>query len=83
MFKKKQYDLVLMDVQMPELDGLGATRTIRRLGTKAAVDIPIIAMTANAFNEDVEACLEAGMNDHLAKPIDVDEMMKTLGKWLL
>jgi signal transduction histidine kinase/DNA-binding response OmpR family regulator len=83
MFKKKQYDLVLMDVQMPELDGLGATRTVRRLGTKAAVDIPIIAMTANAFNEDVEACLEAGMSGHLAKPIDVDELMEALGKWLL
>jgi CheY-like chemotaxis protein len=84
MFKKRGelYTLILMDVQMPELDGLGATRQIRALNTETAAKIPIIAMTANAFNEDVNACLEAGMNDHLAKPIDVGEFMKVLAKYV-
>ncbi|MDR1074596.1 MAG: response regulator, partial [Treponema sp.] len=79
-FKEKgeQYDLILMDMQMPELDGIGATQRIRALGTDIAANIPIIAMTANAFNEDITACLAAGMNGHLAKPIDVNELMTTL-----
>jgi PAS domain S-box-containing protein len=84
MFKKQseKYDLILMDIQMPDLDGLGATRQIRALGIDKAVSIPIIAMTANAFNEDVKACIDAGMNGHLAKPIEMDEVMKTLAKYL-
>jgi PAS domain S-box-containing protein len=84
MFKKQseKYDMILMDIQMPELDGFGATRQIRALGTDKAVSIPIVAMTANAFSEDVKACIDAGMNGHLAKPIEVNEMMKTLAKYL-
>ncbi|MDR0707373.1 MAG: response regulator [Treponema sp.] len=83
-FKEKgeQYDLILMDMQMPELDGIGATRRIRSLGTDVAAKIPIIAMTANAFNEDISACLAAGMNGHLAKPIDIAELMATLARYL-
>jgi len=65
-----KYDLIVMDVQMPEMDGFQATRAIRALDTPKAKTIPIIAMTANAFREDVDRCLESGMNDHLAKPID-------------
>ena len=76
------YDLLLMDVQMPELDGLGATREIRAMDVPEAKTIPIIAMTANAFTEDVEKCLAAGMNDHIAKPIDIEIMMKKLSTTL-
>ena len=65
-----KYDLILMDIQMPEMDGHLATRTIREMDLKQAKDIPIVAMTANAFKEDVEQCLASGMNDHIAKPID-------------
>lgn len=60
-----------MDVVMPKMDGLAATRAIRALDRPDAASIPIIAMTGNAFQEDVQECLEAGMNAHLAKPIDV------------
>jgi len=73
------YELVLMDMQMPVMDGVTATREIRRLGAAA---LPIIAMTANAMQADKDRCLEAGMNDHLAKPIDPDEMFATLLRWL-
>ena len=76
------YDLILMDVQMPELDGLGATRQIRAVGTPAARNVPIVAMTANAFTEDVARCLDDGMNEHIPKPIDVDAMMKKLSIYL-
>ena len=65
-----KYNLIVMDVQMPEMDGYQATRTIRGLDVPEAKTIPIIAMTANAFKEDIERCLESGMNDHLPKPID-------------
>jgi len=65
-----KYDLVIMDIQMPEMDGYQATRTIREMDLPRAKIIPIIAMTANAFKEDIDRCLESGMNDHLAKPID-------------
>jgi len=75
----RAYDLVLMDVQMPQLDGLEATRRIRaRLGTA----LPVVAMTANAFGEDRHACLNAGMNDHLAKPADADALFAMLLRWL-
>ncbi|MDR0561792.1 MAG: response regulator [Spirochaetaceae bacterium] len=81
-FKKQgqTYDLILMDIQMPEMDGFDATRHIRMLPN--ADTIPIIAMTANAFNEDIEQCLAAGMNDHIAKPIDVGAFLETLGKYV-
>jgi len=74
------YDLVLMDVQMPEMDGLTATRLIRTMDGKA--EIPILAMTANAFEEDKQACLDAGMNDFVAKPVDPKNLYSLLAKWL-
>jgi two-component system sensor histidine kinase/response regulator len=74
------YDLVLMDVQMPLLDGLEATRRIRAMPRHAAT--PIIAMTANAFGDDRIACLEAGMNDHIGKPVDPDQLYDALARWL-
>ncbi len=76
------YDIIAMDVQMPIMDGLTATRQIRRLGTQAAKEIPIIAMTANACAEDVEACKQAGMVDHIGKPIDVDILIAKLQAYL-
>ena len=74
----RQYELILMDMQMPEMDGLAATRAIRRLSGYATT--PIIAMTANAFSEDRQACLSAGMNDHVAKPVNPDTLYTTLLK---
>jgi two-component system sensor histidine kinase/response regulator len=74
------YDLVLMDVQMPEVDGLQATRALRK--TPNGRFVPIIAMTANAFSESREACLVAGMNDHIAKPFDPNDLYATLLRWL-
>ena len=76
------YDMILMDIQMPNLNGYEATRKIRNLDDKAKADIIIVAMTANAFKEDKERALEVGMNEHLAKPIDVEKMMDTLTKLL-
>jgi PAS domain S-box-containing protein len=80
----EKYDLIIMDVQMPEMDGYEATRTIRAMDMPKAKNIPIIAMTANAFKEDIDHCLDAGMNDHLAKPIDeksvIGKIMRYLGR---
>ncbi len=78
----EKYHLILMDVQMPRVDGLTATKTIRASGLPNALDIPIIAMTANAFREDVQACLDAGMNGHITKPVDVDELIRLLSMYL-
>ena len=67
------YDLVLMDMQMPVMDGLEATRMIRE--SLGLLELPIVAMTANAMSDDRQACLDAGMNEHVAKPLDMDELV--------
>jgi len=77
-----KYDLIVMDIQMPEMDGFQAARTIRALDMPKAKTIPIVAMTANAFKEDVEKCLESGMNDHLAKPIDEKAVISMIAHYL-
>lgn len=76
------FDLILMDIMMPVMDGLEATKQIRALQRKDAKEIPVIAMTANAFNEDREQTREAGMNEHLSKPIDIDKMMQVFQRCL-
>jgi|GEM_PF-230515 len=78
--EQQAFDLVFMDMQMPVMDGLEATRAIRR--TPGRQNTPILAMTANAFSEDREHCLEAGMNDHLAKPIELHKLQTLLTRWL-
>ncbi len=80
MVRRGSYDLVLMDVQMPRMDGLQATELLRQ--DPKLADLPIIAMTANAFSEDRQACLDAGMNDHLAKPVDPRILHDALLRWL-
>jgi len=77
-----RYDMILMDLQMPKLDGMTATRRIRKLGTAKAKSVPIVAMTANAFQEDIDECLAIGMNDHLGKPLDFKQVMEKLRKYL-
>ena len=76
------YQIILMDVQMPVMNGYDATRKIRRMGDPQKANIPIVAMTANAFSEDRQAALDAGMNDHIAKPIDMNILVSTLRKYL-
>jgi len=84
MFKEQpsRYSLILMDIHMPEMDGYEATRKIRALDYESIKAIPIIAMTANVFREDIEKCLSAGMNDHIGKPIDIDDLFKKLELYL-
>ncbi|MBO7663784.1 MAG: response regulator [Clostridia bacterium] len=74
------YAAILMDVRMPEMDGLEATETIRAMNRKDAKRIPIVALTANAFDEDVQRSLQAGMNAHLSKPVDSDHLIRVLGE---
>jgi len=76
------YDLIFMDIQMPNLNGYDATERIRALDRPDAKSVPIIAMTANAYKEDVDRALEAGMNAHLSKPIDLTKVLDTLSKYL-
>jgi CheY-like chemotaxis protein len=76
------YDMIFMDVQMPQVDGYDATRRIRALDAEAAKKIPIVAMTANVFREDIERCLEAGMNSHVGKPLDFNEVLEKLNMYL-
>jgi CheY-like chemotaxis protein len=76
------YDVILMDMRMPVLDGVGATKAIRSLHRKEAASIPIIAMTANAYDEDIKACLDSGMNAHLAKPVEPETMYQEIAKAL-
>jgi len=84
MFTKGQdkYDLILMDIQMPVMDGYEATRSIRALGTNLAKEVPIIAMTANVFKQDIENCIEAGMNAHLSKPVNLGDVVEVLQNYL-
>ena len=77
------YDAILMDMRMPVMDGLTATQEIRKLNRPDAANIPIIALTANAFEEDVKQCLKAGMNAHLSKPVDIDLLKETLVRCFL
>ncbi len=72
------YDAILMDMRMPEMDGLEATRLIRASGREDAEEIPIIALTANAFDEDVQRSMQAGLNAHLSKPVEPDSLFETL-----
>jgi len=84
MFKTRprQYDIIFMDVQMPLLDGCGATQQIRLLNDDWAKDVPIIALTANVFKESVERCIQVGMNSHLSKPINFDGLINVLRRYL-
>ena len=84
MFKQSEvgyYKLILMDIRMPVMDGYDATRAIRAL-ERGDKDLPIIAMTADAFDNDVQICLDCGMNAHVAKPIDMKELLQVLRKFL-
>jgi len=78
----EKFDLIFMDIHMPDVDGYESTRLIRALNHPKAKSVPIIAMTANVFKEDVDRCLEAGMNDHLGKPLDFKDVVKVLNKYL-
>lgn len=78
--KLNEYDVIIMDVMMPVMDGLEATKAIRMLEREDAKKIPIIAMTANAFEEDRKACLDAGMDEHIGKPIDIPLLKRTITK---
>ena len=78
----EKYEMILMDVQMPKMDGYEATRRIRALDIPAAKNIPIVAMTANVFREDIDRCLRAGMNGHIGKPLDFDTVIEKLRVYL-
>jgi len=84
LFKRSpdKYDIIFMDLQMPEMDGLTAAKAIRDLDLPEAKRIPIVAMTANVFREDIDHCLAAGMNDHIGKPLDFDEVLIRLRTYL-
>ena len=77
-----RYDLIFMDIQMPKMDGYMTTREIRTLKNNKKANIPIVAMTANAFSEDRQEALDAGMNDHVAKPINMNVLVPTIRKYL-
>jgi CheY-like chemotaxis protein len=78
----EKFDLILMDVQMPEVDGLAASRTIRASEIDTGVHTTIIALTANALDRDRRACLDAGMDDYLSKPLELDALRAALDRWL-
>ena len=75
---REPFDFIFMDIMMPVMDGLEAARQIRTLNRKDTKEIPIIAMTANAFQDDVRECIDAGMNAHIAKPIDIEKVKMTI-----
>jgi len=79
--ERTDYDLILMDVQMPVMDGLAATRKIRKIQRTKARSTPIIAMTANVLPEQIQRCLDAGMNDHLGKPINPARLIEVIDRW--
>ena len=80
MVRSKDYDIVLMDMQMPVMDGIEATRIIR--ADSRFDQLPIVAMTAAAMAADRDRCLEVGMNDHIAKPVDPDQLFGALSRWI-
>jgi CheY-like chemotaxis protein len=77
-----KYSLILMDINMPEMNGYDATKTIRALDLEKAKTIPIIAMTANVFKEDIDKCIKCGMNGHTGKPVDIDALLEILNEYL-
>ena len=77
---EEPYDLIFMDIQMPVMNGLDATRAIRKLDSEYAKRVPIIAMTADAFSENVAECMSAGMNGHITKPIDLKLVLSEIRK---
>ena len=81
-FMQKDYDVILMDIRMPEMDGYTATSSIRNSGKHDAATVPIVAMTANAMAEDRKACTDAGMNGHISKPITVEQLVQELALWV-
>ena len=80
--ESRPFDLVLMDIRMPVMDGYEATKRIRALANKDVAGIPIVAMTANAFDEDRKASFEAGMNEHIAKPVSIEKLKEVLSLFL-
>ena len=80
--KKHPVDLIIADIQMPVMNGHEAARAIRRSGREDAQEIPIIAMTANAFAEDVMKSRQAGMNEHISKPLDLEELLQCMERWI-
>jgi CheY-like chemotaxis protein len=78
-----KYDLIFMDIQMPEMDGYTATARIREMDAVQARNIPIVAMTANVFKEDAEHCIKAGMNGHIAKPVDKEEVLLAMQEFFV
>ena len=78
MHEEGYYDVILMDMRMPEMDGLEATRRIRAMQRRDAGTIPIVALTANAFDEDVQRSMQAGLNAHLSKPVEPEVLFRTL-----
>ena len=77
-----RYDMIFMDIQMPRMNGYDATRAIRAMDRNYCRQVPIVAMTANAFAEDVHAAKTVGMNEHIAKPLDLNTLAKILKKWI-
>ena len=80
--RKREYDLILMDIMMPVMDGLEAAREIRKLPRNDCKTLPIVAMSANAFDEDVKKSLASGMDAHLSKPINMEQLEKTLARFV-